>query len=142
MVDSITVVLPVVPSSVAAQDSVVSYQPVLGSQQPPAFDPHAAPRRMIIQTSSNTFKVALPFAPKEINYSNWGINWSQVNRDGRLPILVAESSQLPVLSFSATLGNSRNQDAPLTNVLGYMKAWTETTLPIKITYGGYFESRF
>lgn len=127
MAETVTIVLPV--NTTAIVDTPITSLPV-------------ATKKMLIQTSTGTYKTYLPFAPKEISYTNWGINWAQVPRDGRLPYLVMESRTLPVLSFNATLANSRDLNASMQNTLWNLKVLSETTLPIKITYGGYFESNY
>lgn len=128
MAEVVTVVLPVTPATII--DTPITRLPVLTT------------RRMLIQTSTGTYKTYLPFAPKEISYTNWGINWAQVPRDGRLPYLILESRTLPVLNFTTTLANSRDQNNPVTDTLWNLKVLSETTLPIKLTYGGYFESKY
>jgi len=126
MADSVSIVLPVTASS---SSGTISTQPV-------------RPKKMIIQTTSGTYKVEVPFAPKDISYDNFGINWSQVNRDGRTPLLIADSRSLPTISFTTTLAYSRRPDLSVQGMLYNLKVLSETTLPIKLTYGGYFESRY
>lgn len=96
--------------------------------------------RMVIRTIDGKWKYNVRMAPKDPDYTGFGSGWSEVAVPGRPPFLVKESFGLKKIAFTITVADPNNQDADMTNDLRTLKAFADTTRPIKIAYGGYFES--
>lgn len=96
--------------------------------------------RMVIRTIDGKWIYNARMAPKEIDYTNFGSQWSEVGIPGGPPFLVKESFGLKKVAFSLTIANPDNQDADMTHDLQVLKAFADTVRPIKIAYDGYFTS--
>lgn len=96
--------------------------------------------RMVIRTIDGKWIYNVRMAPKEADYTVTGSNWSEVAVPGKVPFLVKESFGLKKLAFSIVVANPDNQDSDMTHDLRVLKALSDTTRPIKIAYGGYFDS--
>lgn len=96
--------------------------------------------RMVIRTVDGSILYNVRMAPKDPTYTGFGNSWSQVAVPGLAPFLVKEAVNLKVISFSLIIADPANQDADIMNDLRTLKSLADTTKPIKIAYGGYFES--
>jgi LysM repeat protein len=103
-------------------------------------DPNQFRMRIVQTDGKNDFGLLL--APREVNYDNWGVNWTQVARDGKRPYLVKESIKLPTISFSTILAKAEDPFWDATSTLRRLKNLASSTVPVTITYGGYFESSY
>ena len=131
MAEVIDLVFPISTSNFELPDNP---PPVIyGDMEPGDFAMH------IVQIDGkNGFGV--PIAPVEVEYSNMGLNWTEINRDGRLPYLVHESNKLPTISFTLTLAKSSDPYWDATGALKVLKNIANSKTPVKIRYGGHFES--
>lgn len=96
--------------------------------------------RMVIRTIDGKWIYRVRMAPKEIDHTNFGSQWSEVAVPGGPPFLVKESFGLKKIAFSIIVANPNNQDADMTHDLQVLKAFADTVRPIKIAYDGYFTS--
>lgn len=96
--------------------------------------------RMVIRTIDGKWIYNVRMAPKERDYTNFGSQWSEVAVPGRAPFLVKESFGLKKLAFTLTIADPNDMDADMTHDLQVLKAFADTTRPIKIAYSGYFDS--
>lgn len=107
---------------------------------PPDID--ESPYAMVIKTLDQTYFFGAPIAPREVSYTGWGLNWTEVARDGRGPYLVNESTKLPKISFQLIIGNSKSTNWDATETLKTLRSLSMTRKPIQLTYGGFFESNY
>jgi LysM repeat protein len=96
--------------------------------------------RMVIRTIDGKWKYHVRMAPVEMDYPEFGSRWAEVPVPGRAPFLVKEAFGLKKVSFSLIVTDPDNPDADMTNDLRILKAFADTTRPIKIAYDGYFTS--
>lgn len=96
--------------------------------------------RMVIRTVDGKYVYNVRMAPKEMDYTNFGSQWSEVPIPGGAPFLVKESFGLKKIAFSLTIADPNDQDADITADLQLLKTFADTVRPIKIAYDGYFTS--
>jgi len=53
-------------------------------------------------------KVTLPFAPVEVSYEGFGLNYATVERPGRKPLLAATTKKLHAINFTVIVANRRS----------------------------------
>lgn len=98
--------------------------------------------RLIISKEDGSLVVGLPIAPREVTYDNWGMNWAQVPRDGKIPYLLIESVKLPTISFTAVLANAHDPRWDATPTLVNLKIMSNSIQNLRLSYGGFFESNY
>jgi hypothetical protein len=95
---------------------------------------------LLITTINNHSPFYAQIAPTEVTYANFGNNWTEVPRDGKEPYLVKESKKLPTMSFTMVVANDMDLNLNQQGRLNTLKNLAHAVAPLKISYGGYFES--
>lgn len=107
---------------------------------PPDYNSRKPKYRMLIKTIDGKITFGALFAPREIEYANFGRTWSTVARSGRVPLLVHEANKLPTMSFTMMIAKARDPLASVQPHLDALRKLSETGTPLKIIYGGGFDN--
>lgn len=107
----------------------------------PPKDSNAA-YRMVIKTADGKHSFNALIAPVEITYANFGQVWTEVPRDGKMPYLLREAYKLPKITVKMQLVKEADPDWDATGALKVLTTMSNSGVPLKISYGGYFESSF
>lgn len=98
----------------------------------PKYDARTGRPKMIIMGSNNDL-FEVPWAPREVQHSDWSEEVVEIERAGRVPDIAVKAPKLKKMSFSLLLGRSLN--ASIENDLARLQAIVATGGWIQILYG-------
>ncbi len=92
--------------------------------------------RMYLYSESGKLSIAIPIAPREIEYGGMPLEWSQAERSGTKPLLLFKGAPLYTLSFSFLLTDKVDLYAPQTSQFAALREVARLTERVFIRYSG------
>lgn len=99
------------------------------TKKPPAH-------RMVIRTADKKITYNVAMAPIEINYGGFGLDWQEINRPGKNPLLLWAGKKNRTMSFTIEIANPKDMDTDMSSHISTLKKLRETTSPITIVHSG------
>lgn len=91
--------------------------------------------RMYLHTESGQISLAVPVAPRNIEYSSFGDEWVQTERSGNTPLLLRKGGRLETMAFSALITSKDVLHAPQASTINAARALSTTRERVLVRYG-------
>jgi hypothetical protein len=120
--------------------SSVSGRP--GPDDPPSGHPDTVPHtfgkgKMMLRPLGSKHSLVIPFAPREVTYSNGARVWTEVARDGgRTPLLVNSATGLKKIAFQLMV-TDLDYDEVVTSTLNVLRNLAKKKTPILIGWSSW-----
>lgn len=90
--------------------------------------------RMYLYTESGQITLAVPIAPREIEYSSFVDEWVQTERSGNTPLLLRKAPRLEQIAFSVLVTDKTTMHAGQTGAINAARALATTRERVLIRY--------
>lgn len=92
--------------------------------------------RMVLVSESGKLSLALPFAPREVEYGGIPLEWATAERSGTKPLLLFKGANLQTLAFSFMITDRRDLYRAQTSQLDALRDIAQTMERIFVRYSG------
>jgi nucleoid-associated protein YgaU len=113
-----------------------------GPNDPPSDHPDTVPHtfskgKMVLRPLGSQSSLVIPFAPREVTYSNGARVWTEVTRDGgRAPLLINSATGLKKIAFQLMV-TQLDYDHEVTAVLNVLRNLSKKKTPIMIGWSSW-----
>lgn len=117
-------------SEISQRGTLTVVRDVVNGRSFTAADAH----RMYLYSETGRLTLAIPFAPREIDYGGFGLDWSSADRSGTTPLLLFKGEPLDTMAFSFLITDRTDLYLPVTGQIARLRDMAKTLERIFVRY--------